>query len=288
MHTYKPSKTVKEQVEYLESNKRVVFNEISKKEAEEILFKYGYINVITPYKHRFAKKDKGKVVKDETGRHIYERDVDFKEYYDLYVNERKKYPTISANVIYFETRFRSILSYTILNSTDINCDSDLMNFLESIRLRISQSNNYSEKRLEHMNESISKLENNIEKYHDVYCFFDNLSLGESLTLFNGLDYKTQDKIFDSCKSINIHFNVDKTPDFASKVFTLVSVRNCVMHCNSLEVLKRFFNPKYKTLRDRKSTRTFESMINYLSSEKAHTEWCELSSDLGSIYDSILH
>ena len=51
MHTYKPSKTVKEQVEYLESNKRVVFNEISKKEAEEILFKYGYINVITPYKH---------------------------------------------------------------------------------------------------------------------------------------------------------------------------------------------------------------------------------------------
>ena len=161
MHTYKPSKTVKEQVEYLESNKRVVFNEISKKEAEEILFKYGYINVITPYKHRFAKKDKGKVVKDETGRHIYERDVDFKEYYDLYVNERKKYPTISANVIYFETRFRSILSYAILNSTDINCDSDLMNFLESIRLRISQSNNYSEKRLEHMNESISKLENNI-------------------------------------------------------------------------------------------------------------------------------
>lgn len=61
MHTYKPSKTVKEQVEYLESNKRVVFNEISKKEAEEILFKYRYINVITPYKHRFAKKIKVKL-----------------------------------------------------------------------------------------------------------------------------------------------------------------------------------------------------------------------------------
>ena len=61
MHTYKPSKTVKEQVEYLESNKRVVFNEISKKEAEEILFKYGYINVITPYSIDLQKKIKVKL-----------------------------------------------------------------------------------------------------------------------------------------------------------------------------------------------------------------------------------
>ena len=85
--------------------------------------------------------------------------------------------------------------------------------------------------------------NCINNYHDVYCFFDRMSLGQTLTVYCGLEYKEQDKIFNDCKKAEIDFGVDKTPDFISKFFTLIAVRNCVMHCNSLEILIRFIIQK---------------------------------------------
>ena len=68
--------------------------------------------------------------------------------------------------------------------------------------------------------------------------------------------------------------MDKTPDFISKFFTLIAVRNCVMHCNSLEILIRlirFYNPKTKTLRDSTNKKRFTTMIKYLSKEKDYTD-----------------
>lgn len=58
---FKEPKTINEQIEYLKSDKRVVFNDISESEAKEIPAKYGYINLITPFKHHFAKKKKVKL-----------------------------------------------------------------------------------------------------------------------------------------------------------------------------------------------------------------------------------
>lgn len=55
MATYKPAKTLDEQIQYLKENKRVCFNVIDEKSAKDILFKYNYINIITPFKHHFAK-----------------------------------------------------------------------------------------------------------------------------------------------------------------------------------------------------------------------------------------
>lgn len=60
------------------------------------------------------------------------------------------------------------------------------------------------------------------------------------------------------------FNVDKVPDFINKVFCLVSIRNCVMHCNSLEILIRFYNPKLHELRKK-----YINMVKLLSIEKTH-------------------
>lgn len=54
MSTYKPAKTLDEQIKYLKENKRVCFNIIDEKHAKDILFKYNYINIITPFKHHFA------------------------------------------------------------------------------------------------------------------------------------------------------------------------------------------------------------------------------------------
>ena len=148
--------------------------------------------------------------------------------------------------------------------------SDVLNFLDAVRTRIPNNNHYNEERINHMNRHIDEIKANINNYHDVYCFFDRMSLGQTLTVYCGLEYKEQDKIFKDCKKVGIDFSVDKTPDFISKFFTLISVRNCVMHCNSLEILIRFYNPKTKALRDSTNKKRFTTMIKYLSKEKGYT------------------
>ena len=54
---------------------------------------------------------------------------------------------------------------------------------------------YNEERINHMNRHIDEIKANINNYHDVYCFFDRMSLGQTLTVYCGLEYKEQDKIF---------------------------------------------------------------------------------------------
>ena len=54
---------------------------MSKKIAGEKLLEYNYINLITPYKHNFAKTNEKKEVIKVNGEHIYERNVEFSEYY---------------------------------------------------------------------------------------------------------------------------------------------------------------------------------------------------------------
>lgn len=64
MAAYKPAKTLDEQIKYLKENKKVCFNIITEKQAKDILFRYNYVNVITPFKHHFAKlSNKNEVIK---------------------------------------------------------------------------------------------------------------------------------------------------------------------------------------------------------------------------------
>lgn len=58
MDVYKKPLTIEQQVNYLEKTKRVVYKEVSKEESEEFLYTHNYINVISPFKYHFAKKDK--------------------------------------------------------------------------------------------------------------------------------------------------------------------------------------------------------------------------------------
>ncbi len=76
---YKPAKTILEQLDYLNKNKRVQFNEMNRDFAGDKLLEYNYINVITPFKHKFAKLNEKKEVEKIKGSHIYERNVEFSE-----------------------------------------------------------------------------------------------------------------------------------------------------------------------------------------------------------------
>lgn len=253
---YKPAKSISEQIQYLNKKKRIQFNDIDMNAAGEKLLKYNYINVITPFKHHFAKLDKNKEIIKNDGNHIYETDTEFSQYYELFKNERKIYPIIINNILKFEIHFKSITAYHILNSCDIDDSKKLELFLDKLKLRFAFLNSrYSIERIAHMNRHIDELKESIFKYADVYCFFDRMSLGNMLTIFTLLDNHIQNEIFSDLKKFNMTFNVNKVPDFITKVFCLVSVRNCVMHYNSLEILIRFYNPKNHQLRkssDRKN------------------------------------
>ena len=68
---YKKPLTIEEQVDYLEKNKHVVYNITSKDEAKVYLYNHNYINVISPFKERFARHDENDAaVRDENGNHI--------------------------------------------------------------------------------------------------------------------------------------------------------------------------------------------------------------------------
>lgn len=58
MDVYKKPLTIEQQVNYLEKSKRVIYKEASKEESEKFLYTHNYINVISPFKYHFAKKDK--------------------------------------------------------------------------------------------------------------------------------------------------------------------------------------------------------------------------------------
>lgn len=267
---YKPAKSISEQIQYLNEKKRVQFNKMNEEVAGDQLLKYNYINVITPFKHRFAKlNDKKEVIKVD-GNHVYERDVEFSEYYDLFIEERKAYPVIINNILNFEIHFKSITAYYILNTYNIDDSLELNSFLNNLKLNFAfLEAKYNTKRINHMNNHLNELKKDIFKYADVYCFFDRMSLGSMLTIYTCLDLKIQDKIFLELKRHNMNFGVDKVPDFIQKVFCLVSIRNCVMHCNSLEILIRFYNPKTHELRKNSDKKRYLSMIKMLSIEKTH-------------------
>ena len=65
------------------------------------------------------------------------------------------------------------------------------------------------------------------------------------------------------------FNVNNVRAFINKIFCLVSIRNCVMHCNSLEILIRFYKPQTHELRKSSDRKKFLNMIKKLSIEKTH-------------------
>lgn len=267
---YKPSKKIKEQLDYLEEKKRVRFIDMDRNTAGDKLLEYNYINVITPFKHKFAKCDSKKQVVKVNGNHIYEKDVDFSEYYNCFWEERKKYPIIIANIQDFEIHFKSITAYHILTTSEIYNSSDLSLFLSKLELRFSYlESRYDKTRIQHMKDQIESLKKDIFNYADVYCFFDRMSLGNMLTVFTCLEDDTQNRILKDMKRYKMNLNVDQVPDFIKKVFCLVSIRNCVMHCNSLEVLIRFYKPKTHELRNSSDRRKYVNLIKLLSKEKTH-------------------
>ena len=242
---YKKPLSIEEQVDYLEKNKHVVYNECDKEQAKEILLRYNYINVITPYKHRFALKNKkGITIRDDNNNHIYEHDVDFNEYYTCYRNERNNYPTIYKNIMNFETAFNAIVSYEVINHYEIKDEirfkvfveimqENINSFVESGRLKPSVAN--------HMRNDISKFESLMKNYNSIYIFMDRLSLSQTISVYKAINVSLNNKIFNSLLKNNLTFGYQSYGSFDNFLSRVVPIRNCIAHFNSLEIVVNYYD-----------------------------------------------
>lgn len=272
---YKPAKTLDEQIEYLEANKRVRYNITSKADAASFLGEYSYVNVITPYKHRFADKDKNKEVIKIDDKHVYSRDVEFDEYKNAYLEERNKYPNIYSNLAKFEVHFKSCLAYHVLTTESITNSDQLSDFLDKTSyniqvIKLSElgiggvTSTKKNTKYDYWIADLEEAKDKIFNYADIYCFFDRLSLGTLLAIYVGVEKIIQKMILRDLRKWDCTLGANTPNDFINNFFTAISIRNCVMHCNSLEILVRFYDPKNHKIRGTRDKKKFQKMINYLS------------------------
>lgn len=260
---FKQPKSLDEMIIYLKENKNVEFNEITESVAKEILYRCNYINIITPFKFKFCKKVNGKIIKDDNGNHIYEKATDFKEYYNLYMAERSIYPNIYKNIISFETDFNFILSYEIINGFAIYDINQFFCFVNRIRQNIENIEGNPIKR-NHLTNTVNNIAAKITTCKSIYILFDRLSLNEVLTIFRLLDTSLKERVFSNLKKRNLTFERTSIDIFEKTISKVIIIRNYVCHCNSLEILKRYYNPNEHELRTRSDYRAYSNLIATLS------------------------
>lgn len=275
---FKETKTLDEMIIHLEENKNVIFNDITKDEAKEILYKHGYINVVTPFKFKFAKRFKYNnenldPYKDKDGVHVYENKVDFKQYYDSYIEEREKYHNILTNISKFETYFKSISSYEILNhyksnKSPIDCINDLKVFITKVKFNASISpwinKNFT---LDSLDNWKNKLMDMIDRKHSVFVWFDHLNLSQWEIMFAGLDTQLQTNIFHELRKLNMTFNTTNIYDFLVRFNAVIDFRNIIAHNNSTTVLVRYRKPQRNIIRHNYERRKYIKILKMLSQTK---------------------
>lgn len=164
---------------------------------------------------------------------------------------------ISQNLIQFETIFNSLLSLQILEENRFNTDEKLEAFLEDVCLNLQ--NSYP-KRATHYRRTIDKLKEDYGKYHDIYCFFDSLTLGQAVTLYTGLPEPQRRALLGEMSNYGIAFGATNPEDLRNLLFRIVNIRNCIDHGNSLEVLIHFYNRHDGSLRKPSDRKRYLSLI----------------------------
>lgn len=260
----KKTLTIEEQIDYLEKNKRVIYNEISKEDAMNILYKYNYINVISPFKYYFALKDSnGYVIKDKNNSHIYNRDISFSEYYSKYKNERSQYSNLYTALSYFESVFNAIVSNEIICRYNLESIDTFNDFIISLSKNVLKLSNESFKSKQHMLKTISNFKNELSKYNSIFIFFDRLTLSELITVYKSCDKEIGNIIFKSMYDNSLTLGYKKKTDFDNCLNRLIQIRNCIMHSNSITILLRYYSVKDKCLRKSTDRKAYQNIIKNL-------------------------
>ena len=266
---YKKPLTLSGQVQYLEDTKNVTYNIITKKEAEQILLTHCYINVITPFKHRFALKNRktGISIRDENGKHQYPRKVDFSEYYQAYTEERASYLDIFNNIMSFETVFNSVTAYTVEQYYNLDSTNNFTAFfrsLDSNAIKMANINPQAKKRVQKMRDAIARFPADLADYNSIYIFLDRLMLNDLITIFRCCDEAARSDIFKCLLTNNMTFGYSTLESFDLFLTKLAQIRNYVCHFSSLEVLVCYSDFKTKTVRHKSQMSAYRKAIAKLA------------------------
>ena len=261
---FKKPLTVAEQVNYLESNKRVTYNTISKEQAKEILYTHNYINVISPFKYNFARKnDNGYVIKDKNCNHIYDRNIEFVEYYERYKEERSQYIKLYAALSTFESSFNAIVSNKVICAYQLIDDCSFNTFISSIQSNIKSLSNESSISKSHMIDTINNFKDKLLKYNSIYIFMDRLTISELITIYKSCGTELSIKIFKELNDRGLSLGYTRKTDFDNVLSKIIQIRNCIMHNNSLTILIRYYSVKEKSLRKDTDRKSYQSLIRKL-------------------------
>ena len=263
MKKFKQPLTINQQILHLETNKNVNFMYTTKSDAYDCLLKFNYINIITPYKYYYAKKNNNaQALKDINGNHIYEKNVDFSKYVNRHYNERNKYVKIYSRLSEFETIFNAILSYSTIIHYDLSTESQIERFIH----KISENTKAYSKNI-NLNKrlllTINELELTIKSIGSVFIAFDRLSLNNLRNIFHALDKPLKVQIFHHLKHYGQNLSFIDLPTFEENLHRLVGIRNTVYHNNSLEILIRYYNFKTGEYQKSSDQRKYKSLIKKL-------------------------
>lgn len=266
---YKKPLSIDKQIEYLKKNKEVVFNDITNDKAKDVLLTSNYINVISPFKYIFAKKDNNQIPIKIDNKHVYPRKVDFAEYNDAYIKERSQYNALFAKISSFEKTFNSIISNVALTEYSIENSDKFMSFINRLCESAEDSIEYSGIEKTHMIEEVRRFDEKINKYNSPYIFFDRLTLSETITIYRLLEYKKKKETFNMLKKYNCTIGYPNMEQFDEALTRLVQIRNCVYHNNSLTILLRYYKIKNKELRASTDKKKFKTLIKHLINSKIY-------------------
>lgn len=262
-NNFKKPLTLDQQIKYLKEQKRIVFESISEDEAKQVLLHSNYINVISPFKYIFAKKDKeGIPVKDNKNNHIYLRDVDFNEYKTEFEKERQLYPELFRKISFFERTFNAILSYVILINYDIDSLEKFDIFIDDLYKGAASYEGKITAR-DKMISEISKFSAKLSKYNSPFLFFDRLTLSELVTIYRLIDKDLRKTVFKSLQSINCTIGYPNMQQFDEALTRMIQIRNCIYHNNSLSILVRYYNVREKQFRNDSDKKKYYTLIRHL-------------------------
>lgn len=254
------------QVKYLEANKNVNYQGFSKEIAAEILYTNNYINVISPFKHRFAKCDtEGNPIKVD-GKHQYPQPVRFTRYSNAFFHERNIYPLIFSNLMVLETHMNAIISNEVLIHYNIRSFKQFELFVSKLKDNITKSNAH-DKVKENMLKEVNAFPEKLVHYKNIYVFMDRLSFSELITVYKMCGNDLKRKIFNEFKQRKYTFGYDSVGAFDFFLKHAVQIRNCICHSNSLETLVNYKRIETKEFRKGQSRKAFMKIIRLLATQR---------------------
>lgn len=261
MTTIKYPKTLSGQIKHLRDKKKVVFNVINGKLAENYLLRYNYINLISPFKYNYCELSENdiNVPKKVDGKHIYSKETEFSEYLNRYEEERKSYYKLYRSISVFETHLKSIMTYEIFVTYNIIDEQSFIDFFKQIKVNCYRFPDREQVMLKDFDDIIK----DVYRIKNYFNYFDRLSLKSYSNIFHCLDYDIRGRVFDSLKFFDQSLGVPSMNQFLERLFALVSIRNCVMHSNSMTILIRYFKTETNELRTVSDKKKFMHLVNYL-------------------------